>query len=189
MLARFARQNPDLTLDLRLDDRYVDLASDGFDLAFRIGRSDMLSLKTLRLGTFSSLLVASPDYVRAHGKPGSPEELADHTCIVDTNRRVPHRWIFVRNGVETNVQIHGRFQVNSARAAMDLAIGGLGIANIPRFALSNAIETGSLVPLLEEFGGDSGPVSAAYLEGRALPRKIRALIDFAAEDIRSTTTL
>ena len=188
MLARFARQNPDLTLDLRLDDRYVDLASDGFDLAFRIGRSDMLSLKTLRLGTFSSLLVASPDYVRAHGKPGSPEELADHTCIVDTNRRVPHRWIFVRNGVETNVQIHGRFQVNSARAAMDLAIGGLGIANIPRFALSNAIETGSLVPLLEEFGGDSGPVSAAYLEGRALPRKIRALIDFAAEDIRSTTT-
>ena len=189
MLARFARQNPDLTLDLRLDDRYVDLASEGFDLAFRIGRSDMLSLKTLRLGTFSSLLVASPDYVRAHGKPGSPEELADHTCIVDTNRRVPHRWIFVRNGVETNVQIHGRFQVNSARAAMDLAIGGLGIANIPRFALSNAIETGSLVPLLEEFGGDSGPVSAAYLEGRALPRKIRALIDFAAEDIRSTTTL
>lgn len=189
MLARFARQNPALTLDLRLDDRYVDLASDGIDLAFRIGRSDMLSLKTLRLGTFSSLLVASPDYVRAHGKPGSPEELADHTCIVDTNRRVPHRWIFVRNGVETNVQIHGRFQVNSARAAMDLAIGGLGIANIPRFALSNAIETGSLVPLLEEFGGDSGPVSAAYLEGRALPRKIRALIDFAAEDIRSTTTL
>ena len=188
MLARFARQNPDLTLDLRLDDRYVDLASDGIDLAFRIGRSEMLSLKTLRLGTFSSLLVASPDYVRAHGKPGSPEELADHTCIVDTNRRVPHRWIFVRNGVETNVQIHGRFQVNSARAAMDLAIGGLGIANIPRFALSNAIETGSLVPLLEEFGGDSGPVSAAYLEGRALPRKIRALIDFAAEDIRSTTT-
>lgn len=189
MLARFARQNPDLTLDLRLDDRYVDLASEGFDLAFRIGRSDMLSLKTLKLGTFSSLLVASPDYVRAHGKPGSPEELANHTCIVDTNRRVPHRWIFARNGVEINVQIRGRFQVNSARAAMDLAIGGLGIANIPRFALSNAIETGSLVPLLEEFGGDSGPVSAAYLEGRALPRKIRALIDFAAEDIRSTTTL
>lgn len=189
MLARFARQNPDLTLDLRLDDRYVDLASEGFDLSFRIGRSDMLSLKTLKLGTFSSLLVASPDYVRAHGKPGSPEELANHTCIVDTNRRVPHRWIFARNGVEINVQIRGRFQVNSARAAMDLAIGGLGIANIPRFALSNAIETGSLVPLLEEFGGDSGPVSAAYLEGRALPRKIRALIDFAAEDIRSTTTL
>lgn len=189
MLARFARQNPALTFDLRLDDRYVDLASDGFDLAFRIGRSEMLSLKTLRLGTFSSLLVASPDYVRAHGKPGSPEELADHTCIVDTNRRIPHRWIFVRNGVETNVQIHGRFQVNSARAAMDLAIGGLGIANIPRFALSNAIETAALVPLLEEFGGDRGPVSAVYLEGRALPRKIRALIDFAAEDIPSTAIL
>ena len=189
MLARFARQNPDLTLDLRLDDRYVDLASDGIDLAFRIGRSEMLSLKTLRLGTFSSLLVASPDYIRAHGKPGSPEELANHTCIVDTNRRVPHRWALERNGTETVVQIRGRFHVNSARAAMDLAVGGLGIANIPRFALRDTIETAALVPLLEEFGGDSGPVSAVYLEGRALPRKIRALIDFAAEDIRSTTIL
>lgn len=149
----------------------------------------MLSLKTLRLGTFSSLLVASPDYVRAHGKPGSPEELADHTCIVDTNRRVPHRWVFDRNGTETVVQVRGRFQVNSARAALDLAVGGLGIANIPRFALRDTIETGALVPLLEEFGGDSGPVSAVYLEGRALPRKIRALIDFAAEDIRSTAIL
>ncbi|WP_412050636.1 LysR family transcriptional regulator [Hoeflea sp. Naph1] len=189
MLARFARQNPDLTLDLRLDDRYVDLASDGIDLAFRIGRSEMLSLKTLRLGTFSSLLVASPDYIRAHGKPGSPEELANHTCVVDTNRRVPHRWVLERNGTETVVQIRGRFQVNSARAAMDLAVGGMGIANIPRFALCNTLETGTLVPLLEEFGGDRGPVSAVYLEGRALPRKIRALIDFAAEDIRSSALL
>lgn len=189
MLARFARQNPALTLDLWLDDRYVDLASDGIDLAFRIGRSEMLSLKTLRLGTFSSLLVASPDYIRAHGKPGSPEELADHSCVVDTNRRVPHRWAFERNGAERVVQIRGRFQVNSARAAMDLAVGGLGIANIPRFALRDTIETGALVPLLEEFRGDSGPVSAVYLEGRALPRKIRALIDFAVEDIRSTAIL
>ncbi|MCQ0090525.1 LysR family transcriptional regulator [Roseovarius sp. M141] len=189
MLARFGRQNPNLTLDLRLNDRYVDLASEGIDLAFRIGRSDMLSLKTRRLGTVSSLLVASPDYVAGHGKPGSPEELADHTCIVDTNRRVPHRWVFVKNGVETNVQVRGRFQVNSARAAVDLAVDGMGIAYIPRFALRDTIETAALVPLLEEFGGDSGPVSAVYLEGRALPRKIRALIDFAAEDIRSTTIL
>ncbi|WP_281985323.1 LysR family transcriptional regulator [Thalassorhabdomicrobium marinisediminis] len=189
MLARFARQNPALTLDLRLDDRYADLASDGIDLAFRIGRSEMLSLKTLRLGTFSSLLVASPDYIRAHGKPDSPEELTNHTCVVDTNRRVPHKWVFERNGTETVVQIRGRFQVNSARAAMDLALGGLGIAKIPRFALRDTIETGALVPLLEEFGGDSGPVSAVYLEGRVLPRKIRALIDFAAEDIRSAAIL
>ena len=72
---------------------------------------------------------------------------------------------------------------------MDLAVGGMGIANIPQFALRDTIETGALLPLLEEFRGDSGPVSAVYLEGRALPRKIRALIDFAAEDIRSTAIL
>jgi DNA-binding transcriptional LysR family regulator len=105
---------------------------------------------------------------------------------VDTNRRVPHRWVFERNATETAVHIQGRFQVNSARAAMDLAVGGMWIANIPRFALSNTIEDGALVPLLEDFRSDSGPVSAVYLEGRTLPRKVRALIDFAANDIQST---
>lgn len=189
MLARFARQNPDLKFDLRLSDRYVDLASDGFDLAFRIGRSDMQSLKTLNLGTVSSLLVASPDYIRAHGKPGSPGELAHHICIVDTNRRVPHIWVFDMDGTETVVQIRGRFQVNSAQAAVDLAVSGMGIAYVPRFALHDTVETGLLVPMLEEFGRDSGAVSAVYLEGRILPRKIRALIDFAAEDIRSSAFL
>lgn len=130
--------------------------------------------------------MASPDYIRAHGKPGSPEDLVNHTCVVDTNRRVPHRWVFERNATETAVHIQGRFQVNSARAAMDLAVGGMWIANIPRFALSNTIEDGALVPLLEDFRSDSGPVSAVYLEGRTLPRKVRALIDFAANDIQST---
>ena len=185
MLERYARQNPALTLNLRLDDRHNDLASDGIDLAFRIGRSDMLSLRALKLGTSRSLLVASPDYIRANGKPGSPEDLAHHTCVVDTNRRVPDRWVFERDATETTVHVRGRFLVNSARAAMDLAIGGMGIANIPRFALGDALESGALIPLLEDFKSDSSPVSAVYLEGRALPRKVRALIDFAAKDIRS----
>lgn len=189
MLARFASSHPDLTFDLRLDDRYVDLAANGIDLAFRMGVSETLSLKTRRLGTFLSCLVAHPGYVERHGAPRVPEDLAAHACIVDTNRRQPHRWTFGRSGAEIAVQVRGRFHVNSARAAIALAAAGMGIAYAPRFAITDMLETGRLVPLLEAFEMDGGPVSAVYLEGRALPRKIRALIDFAAEDMRAVHIL
>ncbi|WP_093154685.1 LysR family transcriptional regulator [Aliiruegeria lutimaris] len=189
MLGRFAQRNPDLTLDLRLNDRYVDLATDGIDLAFRMGSTDMLSLKTRKLGTFQSVVVASPDYVARHGAPVSPEDLSRHNCIVDTNRRSPRRWVFRRDGDEIAINVQGKVLVNSARAAAGLAIDGLGIANAPRLAVHDALASGALVELMEGCKGESGPVSAVYLEGRTLPRKVRALIDFAVEDIRSAGIL
>ena len=186
MLARFALDHPDLTFDLRLDDRYVDLASDGIDLAFRMGASDTLSLKTRKLGTFQSLLVAHPDYVRERGLPRTPDDLAQHACIVDTNRRQPHRWTFRKDGAEVAAQVRGRFHVNSARAAIELAAAGMGIAYAPRFAIADMMETGRLLSLLDDFEMDGGPIAAVYLEGRTLPRKVRAVIDFAVKDMQST---
>ncbi len=189
MLGRFAESNPGLTFDLRLSDGYADLAAEGIDLAFRLGRSEMLSLKSRKLGEFQSLAVASPGYIAAHGNPRIPEELQAHSCIVDTNRRTPRRWVFHRGEAEYTVQVQGRFHVNSARAAVELAAAGLGIAHAPRFALCAALATGRLVPVMPELRGEAGPLSAVYLEGRALPRKVRALIDFALEDIRSADIL
>jgi DNA-binding transcriptional LysR family regulator len=189
MLGLIAEAHPGLDIDLRLNDRYADLAGEGIDLAFRIGQSEMLSLKSRKLGEFRSLAVASPGYVAQHGAPGSPAALAEHDCIVDTNRRVPRRWTFRKAGAEHVAQVTGRFHVNSARAAVALAESGLGIAYAPRFALCEALAEGRLVPVLEGFDGETGPVSAVYLEGRSLPRKLRALIDFALEDIRSADIL
>ena len=185
MLARFAEAHPDVTFDLRLDDRYVDLAADGIDLAFRMGVSETLSLKTRKLGMFHTSLVAHPDYVNKYGCPQIPDDLSRHACIVDTNRRQPHRWRFRKDGAEVIAQVRGRFHVNSARAAIELAAVGMGVAYAPRFAISDMLETGRLVPLLEDFDMDGGPITAVYLEGRTLPRKIRTLIDFAAEDVRA----
>lgn len=189
MLGRFAQQNPGLSFDLRLNDRYADLASDGIDLAFRIGHSEMLSLKARKLGEFRSVAVASPAYLAAHGAPVSPEALSTHSCVVDTNRRTPRRWVFRDGDAEHVVNVQGRFHVNSARAAAELAADGLGIAYAPRFALTEALESGALVQVLEGYAGETGPISAVYLEGRTLPRKVRALIDFALQDIRSADIL
>lgn len=189
MLGRFATRNPGLSFDLRLNDRYADLASEGIDVAFRIGRSEMLSLKARKLGEFRSMVVASPAYIAAHGAPETPAALADHPCIVDTNRRTPRRWTFYDMDTEHVATIQGRFHVNSASAAVALASAGHGIAYAPRFALCDALADGSLVPVMERFHCERGPISAVYLEGRALPRKIRALIDFAVTDIQAADIL
>ncbi len=189
MLSRFASQNPGLTFDLRLNDSYVDMATEGIDLAFRMGRSEMLSLKSRKLGEFQSIVVASPAYIEAHGAPETPDELQNHTCIIDTNRRITRRWTFSRGGEKQVVNVQGQFMVNSARAAAELASAGHGIAYAPRFAVIHALAKGKLVPVMTGYSPDRGPISAVYLEGRALPRKVRALIDFAVEDIRSADIL
>ncbi len=189
MLGRFAARNPGLTFDLRLSDRYADLASEGIDLAFRMGRSETLSIRSRKLGEFRSMLAASPAYIAAHGAPQAPEDLTRHICIVDTNRRTPRSWSFHEGEREHTVSIQGRFHVNSARAAVELAAAGLGIAYAPRFAVRAALASGGLVPVMTGFEGQKSPLSAVYLEGRALPRKVRALVDFAREDIRSADIL
>ncbi|MCB1382764.1 MAG: LysR family transcriptional regulator [Notoacmeibacter sp.] len=189
MLGRFAQANPGLVIDLRLDDSFADLASEGIDIAFRLGRSDMLSLKARKLGEIRSLAVASPAYLARHGTPLAPDDLKDHACILDTNRRMQRRWTFTKDGMEHVANVQGRFQVNSARAAAELAASGLGIAYAPRFALCEGLEAGRLAAILADYTGESSPVSAVYLEGRALPRKVRALIDFSVDDIRKADIL
>ncbi|WP_137109652.1 LysR family transcriptional regulator [Rhodobacter sp. SY28-1] len=185
LLERFGRLHPALSFDLRLDDRHVDLATDGIDLAFRLGQTDTQSVKARKLGSFGSVLVASPDYLARRGTPETPADLARHDCILDTNRRAARRWAF---GDEA-ATVQGRYRVNSARAAVELAAKGQGLAYAPRFALQDALAAGSVIPVLTDYQGEVGTLNAVYLEGRVLPRKVRALIDFAAEDIRSADIL
>lgn len=189
MLERFARSHPGLAFDLRLNDRYVDLAADGIDVAFRMGQSDTLSLKARKLGVFRALPVASPEYIARCGAPRTIDDLSGHSCIVDTNRRAPRRWVFTQAGAEVVATVKGRFHVNSARAAVELAAKGAGIAYTPRFALCDALAEGRVVPVLDNYAGERAPVSAVYLEGRTLPRKVRALIDFAVQDIKTQNIL
>lgn len=189
MLDRFGQKNPALSFDLRLNDRHVDLASEGIDLAFRMGRTDTRSLKARKLGSFASLLVASPGYLARKGSPQTPADLAGHDCIIDTNRRSPRRWSFGSGPDETSITVQGRFQVNSARVAVELAAKGHGLAYAPRFTLTKALAEGLVVQVLPDHAGEASALNAVYLEGRVLPRKVRALIDFAAEDIRQADVL
>jgi DNA-binding transcriptional LysR family regulator len=188
MLDRFAQAHPALSFDLRLNDRHVDLAAEGIDLAFRLGQTDTRSLTARKLGSFRSVLVASPDYLARAGQPLVLADLAGHACILDTNRRTPRRWTF-GEGQDNAVMVQGRFQVNSARAAVDLAVRGLGLAYAPRFAALHALEAGLVVPVMPHLPSEPSPLNAVWLEGRVLPRKVRALVDFAFTDLKAANIL
>lgn len=189
MLGRFGAKYPDLVFDLRLRDRHVDLASDGIDLAFRLEVTETLSAKSVRLGTSELQCAASPAYLDAHGVPEVPGDLTDHTCIIDMNGQSPNRWTFSKGGQDFTIPISGRYIINSARAACDLATAGHGITYSPRFALSSALNAGRLSLLLQDYKGRTVPFTALYLEGQTLPRKVRSLIDFVREDIRQQSAI
>lgn len=185
MLSRFAARHPGLIIDLRLTDSFSDLATEGIDLAFRIGTTETLSVKVRKLGAFQVIAAASSDYLAEHGRPEHPQDLLQHICILDTNRRAPNRWAFRKDGKDEIVTVSGRFMVNSARAACELAVSGHGIIYGPKFAVGEAIEDRRLVPLLEEYESEDVQISVVHLEGRMLPRKMRALIDFAQLDSKA----
>ncbi|ORT52230.1 LysR family transcriptional regulator [Vibrio sp. qd031] len=185
LLSRFSALHPGVSFDLRLSDSYVDLATNGFDLAFRIGLPDTATLKARKLGEVTSCIVASPEYLALRGTPKTPQELNGHTCVVDTNRRGHSKWAFFRDEKEELFNPTRNLIVNSARIARDWAIDGRGIALCPDFVLHEAIAQGRIVKLLNDYAMKTHPISAVYLTGNVMPRKVRALIDFAVADFQS----
>lgn len=184
LLSRFAAPHPDLTIDLRLNDAFVDLATEGIDLAFRIGEPAISALKRSKLGTIETVVVASPDYLARFPIPQVPKDLQHHYCIVDTNRADAYQWTLKKNGKTYTVAVPTRYLVNSAQVVRDLAVAGHGIAYCPTFVLGNDLKEGRLIRLFSNYESQTNLVSAVYLAGRTLPHKVRALIDFAQQDIR-----
>lgn len=184
LLRGFAEAHPDLVIDLRLDDGYADLAAQGVDVAFRIGTSSQRLLVQRRIGTITSMLIASPDYIARHGMPSGPQDLAVHDCIADTNRHDPLLWPLSRKGETAEAPIRPRFMVNSAQVALGLARDGLGIAFCPDFVTGPDLAAEGLIRVLPDYDGPVSPVSMVWLEGRILPRKVRSLIDHVLAETR-----
>lgn len=181
-LVRFQRQHPGLAIDLRLSDRFVDLAAEGMDLTIRIGRLDSSALIARRLGRTALMLVASADYLSRKGAPRSVEDLGGHDFILDTNMRDASGWTLTDGGELRHVQVHGRFLVNSARAARNLAAAGEGIALCPDYVVRDDLEERRLSTVLPGVSGPSLDIHAVFLRGRRMPRRTRALLDYLGQD-------
>ena len=142
-LIDFCAEQPDIILDVRLDDRFVDLVEEGFDLAIRITRMQDSSLIAKRLAPFRVIACGTRELIERVGKPERPEQLSSLPCIVDTNNRSRNTWQFQReNGPSISVQLSGPMEINSPLATRRAALAGLGFALLPDFIAQPDIESG-----------------------------------------------
>lgn len=181
-LIDFAKAHPDIVLEIHLDDRFVDLVEEGFDLAIRITRLENSSLIARRLAPFSIRIVATPELLERHGVPTKPQDLANLPCIIDTNGRWLSNWQFRRmNGDIYSVSVTGPLEVNSPMATRAAALASLGFCILPDFIAEADLKAGRLVSVLEDSLPTNGGIFAIYPHRRYLPAKVRVLVDFLVQ--------
>jgi DNA-binding transcriptional LysR family regulator len=181
MIADYLALYPDVSVELSVDDRYVDLVEQRLDLAIRIGHLSDSSLIARKLGSVATVLCASPAYLEANGAPQTPRELAAHNCLVYTHAVRHNVWHFVdRDGKEEAVRISGRFLANNGDALLSHALKDAGILLTPEFITDKALRNGRLLRLLPEYVTQRAPVNAVYPHSRYVSAKTRTFIDFVA---------
>lgn len=183
VMRSFRAAHPDVVMDLRLSDRFVDLAAEGIDVAIRIGRLDSSSLIARKLGQTRLLLVAAPAYLDRAGRPGDLGDLARHVCIRDTNLRGDGAWPLIQDGLLHRITVSGPYLVNDARLSRDLAVEGEGIAICQDYMVQADLDAGRLEQVLPGVRGPELDIHAVYLGQRRLARRTRAFLDFVAGNL------
>ena len=184
-LVRFAEAYPKIRLDVAFSDRVVNLLDEGFDAAVRVGSPDDSSYIARKICPMRVIAVASPAYLARAGSPEQPEDLADHECIIDTNRREANVWRFrVADGSSVRVTVDGRLRFSNGEACLAAAEAGHGIAYAPTFLAGPRLREGALKLLLPAFEDERAGAFALYPASRHLAAKVRALIEFLVTEFR-----
>ena len=182
LLPEFAQRHPRVTVDLGLNDRLVDLAEEGWDLAVRIGSLSDSSLIARRIAPCRTVVCAAPSYLKAHGTPRLVADLPKHNCLGYTlsRRTGADRWAFGARG-DFTIQVSGNLRANNGDALRASAIAGQGIIYQPSFLVADDLRSGALVALtLDQPSAEFGGIYAVYLPDRHPAAKVRAFIDFIA---------
>lgn len=179
-LSGFMTRYPDVQINMQLADRYVDIVEEGIDVAIRIGDLPDSSLVAKKLADIDLLICASPAYLERHPIPETPEQLADHNCLIDSNLRSGERWPVA--GYEGGmITVNGNMRVNSATAVHQMVIAGHGLGLLPGFVVGSDIENGRLHQVLSEYTPHKIGVYAVYSHRRHLSAKVRLFIDFISK--------
>ena len=182
----FLRHHPAATVQLVLLDRVVSLVDEGLDVAVRLGQLPDSSLRATRVGEVRRAVYASPRYLRANGTPRTPQGLARHTCVACVAvTPVPDRWTFERDGRRVVVPVSARLVVNTAEAAIDAALAGLGPTCVLSYQVSALVRSGRLERILGAFEPPAVPVQVVIPAGRFVTPIVRAFVERSVEALRS----
>jgi DNA-binding transcriptional LysR family regulator len=180
----FLAAYPDVAIRLMLADRITQLTEEHIDLAVRIGVLPDSSLVATRIGSIRRVVCASPAYLAEHGTPETPKDLAAHDCVTFEGLTAPAAWTFATGKTELTVPIRSRLRVNTAEAAIDAAIAGIGLTRVLSYQITAAVRSGTLRTVLEAFEPQPWPVSLVHAGQGLLPVKLRAFLDFAAPRLK-----
>lgn len=185
VICEFLQVYSDVNVSLALGDRMVNLVEDRVDLALRIGELPDSGLVASSLGSIRRVVCASPTYLAEHGVPQRPHDLGNHQCISFEPLMAANEWRFTFDTNALAVPIRSRLVVTSAEAAVDAAIGGLGVTCVLSYQVESALRAQKVQLLLRPFEPAPLPVSFLYSGQGRLPLKLRALLDFAAPRLRA----
>jgi len=178
-IARFARENPKISLEIDFNINNVDLIAQGFDFAIRYGVLADSSLISRKLSERPMVCAASPDYLKRYGTPKHPSELKQHSCLT-TNT---DRWIFSDENSNNTLEIRvsGRWMSTNGNALRYAATEGLGVTYTPHVNLKSALDNGELIPILQGFEDNTRSNWIVYPHRRHLPLRVRRAISYLLE--------
>jgi DNA-binding transcriptional LysR family regulator len=177
-VAEFCQQHSNLTIDMRLENQFVDLIKEGQDLAIRTGILTDSSLIAKPLIQSNWIVCCAPSYLNNHDKPETPESLSKHNCLAYTYQTEgAYDWRFTQSKQEYCIKISGNFATNNSQALRKAALAGYGIVYVPRCSVYEDIQQGLLIPLLTQYKARSLGIYAVYPYTRHQSQKVRLLIE------------
>jgi DNA-binding transcriptional LysR family regulator len=181
IIPEFLKAYPEVRVFLNLSDSRADLLKGRFDVAFWTGEPYDENLDAVRLRDYAMVLVAAPAYLEANGRPSTPSDLKEHTCILETHLSQVGEW---RLSPDVTVTVNrGPLTSNSVRVATQASLDGLGISYLPRFLIEEEISSGKLVVLLPDIVDERIPLYVMFPKGSYMLSKVRAFVDFLVEEI------
>lgn len=184
VITEYLASNPKVEISTLFLDRIVNLMEEDVDVGIRVGSLPDSSLHSVNLGEVGIVTCASPEYLERAGIPEFPEQLREHQLIQTRTSGSQDTWRYLVSGRETVVRCSAQLVVNQNQCAIDAAQSGFGIARVLSYQVADSLESGQLVPLLQEFALPKWPVNVLHREGRNPSAKVRGFVDLLVERVR-----
>jgi DNA-binding transcriptional LysR family regulator len=189
LLIEFLAKYPQVTARALFVDQVVDLIDEGLDVAVRIAKLSDSTLTSAKVGAVRRVTCAAPSYLKRHGTPQTPRELAEHRSFVFSSERSPPSWAFEHQGKQLSFRPRATLLVNSSEVGIDAAVAGAGITRALSYMVAAHVQAGRLRIVLEDYEAEPIPIHVVYREGRRAPARVRAFVDFAVAKLRADAAL
>jgi DNA-binding transcriptional LysR family regulator len=178
LVPSFLAEHREVSVNLNLSDRVVDVIGEGVDIAIRIASLTDSNLVGVKLADNHRVVVATPGYLKRHGTPQTLDELGKHNCLAISSQGSQRGWTFRDHGKIVTMKVGGNMVCNDGAVLHDWAMAGRGLAWRSMWEVSSEIEAGLLVPVLEQYAAPGSDIYAVFAQRRHLPLRIRVFVDF-----------